>query len=349
MFKRTAVYVRGKTRTRKVKSAFGAFLSIVIATVLVQLLAVTPAQAAGSTDCPGGTYSGKGATNCSNLRNKNLNNQRAFPSLLYRGDSREPNEIFRTGLFARGTNNNLVSHIQGDKTNNSNYISTSGTLSLSETFARSQGMRNLDSAIKTPGCSSGKMAVWGIIPFLGSYMLKDCAYDVVHAYSYVYLIDPKMAKNAVYVPDQIRGNKALYNQYHSQDEWAFVRKIPREAITGVRMYKMSVKVDRAGRMMLQTLTFKYDKFWVNGYHTTAATTMANYHPYDPVNDPLAQWNYYSDLHTPNILSYDRVCTGLQNCRNNNGGASSSSAPPPPTARVSGPNLSLGVGIGSGLN
>ena len=310
MFKRTAVYVRGKTRTRRARSTFGAFLTIAVAMVGVQLLLLTPAQATSVNDCPGGAFSGQGASNCTNLHNVNQANQRAFPTYVYRGDSREPYDIFRNGFTSRGANDNLVSHIQGDRAGNSNYISTSGSLSLSETFARSQGMRNLDSAIRTPACSTGRMAFYSVIPFLGPYLLKGCDGDVVTADTFVYVIDPKWAKNAEYVPDQIRGNRALFNQYASQDEWAYVHKIPNYAITGVRIYKMTARVQRGGTLDLRTLTFKYDRFYANSYHTEARIV------YDPEDDPVSHWNYYSDLHTPTIPAnqYNRGCSSLQQCR-----------------------------------
>ncbi|MFI1486439.1 hypothetical protein [Streptomyces sp. NPDC020747] len=346
MFKRTAVYVRGKTRSRRRKATFVALFAFVVAVVFAPLLTVTPAQAVTITECPGGTYSGQAGAKCPNLRNKNLNNQRAFPRDLYRGDSRSPAEIFERGFFARGTNSNLVSHVQGDRAGNSNYISTSGSLSLAETFAKSQGMRNLDSAIRQPGCSQGRMKLYSYVPFVGNFLLASCVNDIVTAYSYVYVINPTVAKNALYVPEQIRGNKALYNQYKSQDEWAYVRKIKREGIAGVRIYKMTARVDRAGRMMLQTLTFNYVRYAGNVYNAETLAAMQNYHPYDPINDPIAQWNFYTDLHTPTVSASDfnRLCTSITRCR----GASSSS-PPRSSNSISVADIVLGRAGGSGMN
>ncbi|NNN33863.1 hypothetical protein HLK59_26555 [Streptomyces sp. S3(2020)] len=68
-----------------------------------------------------------------------------LPSMTFRGDSRSPYEIFSNGFMSRGGNNN-IQHVQGDRAGNSNYISTSGTLNITEPFALSQGMRNLESA-----------------------------------------------------------------------------------------------------------------------------------------------------------------------------------------------------------
>lgn len=234
---------------------------------------------------------------------------------MYRGDSREPYDILRNGFYSRGRNDDLVQHIQGDKAYNSNYISTSGSLSLSETFAKSQGMRNLDTAIRKPGCSTGRMKWYAAIPLVGPYLLSECVDDKVSAYTFVYVIDTHFAKNADYVPDQIRGNKALYNQYKSQDEWAYVRRISPDAIVGVRMYKMTARVTRQGTLDLRTLTFKYDKFYASKMHLDVVT-MSNYHPYDPVNDAVAQWNYYSDLHTPNVPTreFSPTCPSLLACR-----------------------------------
>ncbi|SES50045.1 Pertussis toxin, subunit 1 [Streptomyces sp. yr375] len=326
MLKRTAVYVRGKTRSRRGKTAFAALFAIVIAALFAPILTVTPAQAVTITDCPGGTYSGQGGGNCPNLRNKNLNNQRAMPNYVYRGDSRDPYGIFQNGMLPRGHNNDVVAHVQGDRAGNSQYISTSGTQSLAETFARSQGMRNLDSAVRMPGCTTGRMRFYSAIPFVGPLLLKSCIDDRVQAYTFVYVIDTKVGKNAMYIADQIRGNKALYNQYKSQDEWAYVGKIKREAIAGVRIYKMTARVERGGTLDLRTLTFSYDKFFANKYHQDVLTTMANYHPYDPVNDPFAQWNYYSDLHTPPVppTDFNRDCISVNRCRGANQASSSGS-------------------------
>uniref|UniRef100_A0AAU2ABR1 Uncharacterized protein n=1 Tax=Streptomyces sp. NBC_00093 TaxID=2975649 RepID=A0AAU2ABR1_9ACTN len=311
MFKRTAVYVRGKTRSSKGRPAFAAFLAVTIAITLLQaLLSLTPAQATSVNDCPGGAYSGEGSSSCPNLHNSDLVNQRAFPHALYRGDSRLPYEIFTHGFTARGSNDDLVSHIQGDRTNNSNFISTSGNLGLSETFARSQGVRNLDSAIAEPACSTGKMAIFAGIPWLGQLLLESCIGNVIRAETFVYVIDPMWARNALYVPDQIRGNANLYRQYVSQDEWAYVHRIPREAILGVRVYKMTARRDRGDTLDLRTLTFTYERFLANHYHTAARID------YDPGDDPIAHWNYYSDLHTPSlpVNQYNRGCSAADMCR-----------------------------------
>jgi hypothetical protein len=58
--------------------------------------------------------------------------QGQLPGVLYRGDSRSPNDIFANGFTARGTNYDLVSHVHGGAgANDSGYVSTSGSQGVS--------------------------------------------------------------------------------------------------------------------------------------------------------------------------------------------------------------------------
>ncbi|MFC4502611.1 MULTISPECIES: hypothetical protein [Streptomyces] len=310
MFKRTAVHVRGKTRSRKGKPAFAAFVAVAVAIALLQaLLSITSAQAVSINDCPGGAHSGEGSSSCPNLHNDDLLNQRSLPPNLFRGDSRLPYDIFTNGFAARGANDNIVSHVQGDRAGNSNYISTTGTLGVAEPFARSQGLRNLASAAAQPRCSTGRLALYAFIPGLGNYLIQRCQHGLVTSESFVYVIDPVWARNALYVPDQIRGNADLYNHYRSQDEWAFVHRIPREAILGVRIYRMTATAER-NTINTRTITFRYDRFALNPHHVEARIV------YNPGGDPNGHFNFQQDLNVPALQAhpYDRGCSTITRCR-----------------------------------
>jgi hypothetical protein len=48
--------------------------------------------------------------------------QGQLPGVVYRGDSRNPNEIFANGFTAWGTNYDLVNHVRGDRAGNSGTV-----------------------------------------------------------------------------------------------------------------------------------------------------------------------------------------------------------------------------------
>lgn len=286
--------VRAQRKKRARRSVIAAFLLAVLGIALTQSLSGNTDLAASNTGCPGGSTSGESSSSagCPNLHNNDLLSQRRFPNALYRGDSCLPYDIFTHGFTARGSNNDIVSHVQGDRAGNSNYISTTGTISVSEPFARSQGLRNLETAARTPHCSTTRQAFYSVIPLLGQFLLSSCAGGSVTADSFVYEIDPTWARNAVYVPDQIRGNSDLYNHYASQDEWAYVHEIPNYAIRDVRVYRMTARVNTAGLIDTRTITFRYDQFLINPYHVRPQIA------YDPESDTNSHFTYESDLHVP---------------------------------------------------
>lgn len=309
MFQRTAVRIRRRTRPRK--TAVRAFLAALIVIALFQSsLSIAPAQAVSINDCPGGTYSGEGSSNCPDLHNDDLANQRQLPVLpVYRGDSRLPYDIFTHGFTARGSNNDIVAHVQGDRAENSNYISTTGTIGVAEAFARSQGLRNLESVAAQPRCTTGRLWFYTFIPVLGNFLLESCINGTVTAESFVYTIDTSIATNADYVPDQIRGNPALFSHYASQDEWAYVHHIPTSAIRGVRIYRMTAHANR-GLISTRTITFRYDRFAGNPNFGRTAIT------YNPGNDPSSNFDFESNLNTPSLPAnvYNRGCLSIDACR-----------------------------------
>lgn len=308
MVRRIAVFIPRRTRSKRY--AFAAFVTAVLGIALLQVfLSVTPVQAASVNDCPGGSTSGEGSSTCPNLHNDDLLNQRRLPNVLYRGDSRLPYDIFTNGFGSRGANDDIVSHVQGDRAGNSNYISTTGTLGVAEPFARSQGLRNLEAVARQPRCTTGRAAFYAAIPVFGNFLLESCINGQVTAETFVYTIDPVWARNAVYVPDQIRGNTALYNHYASQDEWAYVHRIPNYAITGVRVYRMTAHANN-GLISTRTITFAYDRFLGNPHHVEARVV------YNPGTDLASHFNVGSDLNTPSLPAnpYVRGCSAYNRCR-----------------------------------
>ncbi|MDX3750990.1 hypothetical protein [Streptomyces sp. AK08-02] len=311
MFKRTAAHVRGKTRSRKGKRAFSAFFAVAIAIALLQaLLSMTSApsaQAVSITECPGGAHSGEGSSSCPNVENENLQTQRRFPSVLYRGENRLPNDIFRNGFTSWGPNDDIESHVRGDRYRNSNYIPTSGTLSVAETFARTHGLVALNSMARQPRCSTGRLAFYAFIPVLGNFMMESCINGQVTAEALVYTIDPVWARNAVYVPDQTRGNPELH-RFNVQDEWAYVHRIPREAISGVRIYRLTAQA-RGGFINERTVTFHYHRFAGNPFHTQARIL------YNPESDLDSHFGFHSNMNIPELPAnpYTRGCSTLDFC------------------------------------
>jgi hypothetical protein len=131
----------------------------------------------------------------------------------------------------------------------------------------------------------------------------------VTAESYVYVIDPSYGRNALYVPDQIRGNANLYNHYASQDEWAYVHRIPREAIQGVRVYRMTARTNN-GLIDTRSITFAYNRFMANPNYARLTVV------YNPNNDAGSHFTYASDLNTPPLPAnpYVRGCSAATQCR-----------------------------------
>lgn len=238
--------------------------------------------------------------------------QRQLPGVLYRGDSRHPNTIFSQGFTSRGTNYDLVSHVHGDRENVSGYISTTGTQSVAEQFARSQGLTTLIAAASEPRCQGAGWRIAELIPFIGNTILESCEHSAVTARSFVYTIDPNFANIVLHVPDQIRGNHDLYTHYASQDEWAFFRRIPPQAITGVHIYAMTGRA--AGQhFQMQSATFRHEIFVRN----------PNYDPhyrYNPVTDPAAHFSFNTPLNIPPLPANaeNRGCSAINQCRGGNG-------------------------------
>ncbi|MDX3582117.1 hypothetical protein PV740_10135 [Streptomyces europaeiscabiei] len=307
MIRRITLCTRRHRTTRN--SAALTLLMALLAIAFLQFpLGTTKAHAANQ-NCPGGSTSGQGSSNCSNLHNAGLLTQRSFPQSLYRGDSRTPYTIFSTGFGARGGNNNLVSHVQGDRAGNSNYISTTGTLGTAATFAQSQGLRNLDSAARAH-CAQVRATNDARRGWVSRIFPSNCnGQALMRAESYVYEIDPRLARNALYVPDEIRGNANLYNQYASQDEWAYVHRIPREAIRGVRVYRMTARAN-GDVLDLRTRTFTYDRYIINPHYATVTIN------YNPGYDPNSHFTYSSNLNiaAPPANPYTRGCSAITRCR-----------------------------------
>ncbi|MFM9591821.1 hypothetical protein ACKI1J_18885 [Streptomyces scabiei] len=307
MIKRITLRTRKRTTARA--SAAVTLLLAVLATAFLQSPLATTKAAAASNDCPGSSSSGTGSQNCSNLHNQNLRDQRHFPDELYRGDSRLPYTVFNSGFFARGGNNNLVAHVQGDRAGNSNYISTTGTLSVARPFAQSQGMRNLESAARI-SCQQVQAVKNARHPWLSRVFPSNCnGTQTVSADTYVYVINPRLARNALYVPDQIRGNANLYNHYASQDEWAYVHTIPREAIEGARVYRMTARTNN-GLIDTRSISIRFEHFVVNPRYNQVTIT------YNPNNDANSHFVYSSNLNLPPTTAnpFTRGCSSITRCR-----------------------------------
>ncbi|MFF9778636.1 hypothetical protein ACF1HJ_33940 [Streptomyces sp. NPDC013978] len=307
MIKRITLRTR-KRRTARASAAVTLLLAV-LATAFLQSPLVTTKAAAASNDCPGSSSSGTGSQNCSNLHNQNLRDQRRFPNELYRGDSRLPYTVFETGFFARGGNNNLVAHVQGDRAGNSNYISTTGTRSVAEPFARSQGMRNLESAARLR-CQQVQAVNNARRGWISRLFPSNCnGTQEVRADTYVYVINPRLARNALYVPDQIRGNANLYNHYASQDEWAFVHTIPREAIEGAHVFRMTARTNN-GLIDTRSITMTRLHFATNSHYNQVTIN------YNPNNDANSHFVYSSNLNLPPIPAnpYTRGCSAITRCR-----------------------------------
>lgn len=308
MIKRIPLRARGKAKTRNY-AVLALIVSLLAVAFLQSPLGVTKAEAVERT-CPGGSDSGEGSSSCPNLSNSDIRSQRPMPSTVYRGDSRLPYVIFTRGFTARGTNNDIVSHVTGDRAGNSNYISTSGSRGLAETFARSQGLHNLVSAGRN-ACATARAAADRRRSWLPRQLWpSNCGGLRVMAETFVYDINPAYARNALYVPDQIRGNANLYNHYASQDEWAYVHELHPGAIRGVRVYRMTAYMTETNLINTLSITFTYDRFIINPHYGHALTI------YNPGADGDSNFRYSSDLNTPLLPPnpYTRGCSAIIRCR-----------------------------------
>ncbi|MGW2569078.1 hypothetical protein [Streptomyces sp. NPDC001537] len=287
-------------------SALAAFLAAVAVVLTQVVVSTSPARAAGFYDCPRGFGN---SSYCSNIDNTDTVNQRRLPEYVYRGDSRAPYQIFTNGFTSVGTDYDIQRHVQGGNNARSAYISTSAALSESERFARSQGGRNLDSMAAQPSCRLGRPAsLWSSIPGLGLWRTSECAGGWVEADTYVYVIDAGAARNALYIPDQVRGSEALA-RYASQEEWAYMRRIPNYAVAGVRIYRMRARATN-GVIDFRTQTFTFDRYVGNPDHATWRAS------YDPSTDPDAHFNRSTYLNVPaiNANPYTRGCEAIFRCR-----------------------------------
>ncbi|MGI5196295.1 hypothetical protein ACQEVY_22035 [Streptomyces sp. CA-288835] len=234
--------------------------------------------------------------------------QAQLPGVLYRGDSRNPNDIFANGFESRGTNYDLIAHVHGDRDLNSGYISTTGTRDVAETFARSQGLNNLDAAAREPRCQGAGWTIGQTIPVIGWLVTSHCEHAVVEARTFVYTINPQYARVLMYVPDQLRGDPNMYNTYRNQDEWVAFHRIPPQAITGVHIYRMQARAT-GSLLQLQSLTFEQERWVAN----------PNYNPnhhYDPLDDGTANLDMDTNLNIPREQAnpYTRGCSAIQQCR-----------------------------------
>nr|WP_159059431.1 hypothetical protein [Streptomyces antibioticus] len=307
MFNRAATCLP-KWQMRYRISALAVFLAAVAVILTQTLVSTSPAHAAGYGFCAGGFGNG---SSCSNIVNTDTVSERQLPNEVFRGDARSPYEIFRDGFTARGTNYDLPNHLHGG--DGSGYISTSADRSVSETFARSQGRYNVVAAIANP-CRSGRpSAQWTPFPGMGWTLTGQCTGNWVEADTYVYVIDARMARNALYTDDQVRGNPGLA-RFGGQQEWAYIHHIPNYAIVGVHVYRMRDQIVN-GRPSGVHETFRYDRFIGNSAHAQAQMT------YDPSADPGAHFNRSTYLGVPSIPAnpYHRGCSAITRCRGDDGG------------------------------
>lgn len=305
---------RRHTATRS--SAVLTLLVALLAITFVQFpLGTTRAKAVENYPCPGGDLSGRQGWPCPNVRNENLLNQRALPMFAFRGDSRTPNGIFRDGFRGYGRNTDIVNHLRGDRSHTSNYVSTSGRVDVAIPFARSQGLRNLEDAARRR-CAQIRALQDARRGWASRYFPTRCQSATITADTYVYEIDTFVARNAFYMPHQVRGNANLYNQYLSQHEFTYVHRIQREAIRGARVYRMTATANgdlidmRSIRM--NATPYRYER---NPFYNGNAT------PYRPNDDGNSQFSYWSELNIPRIPEnpYTRGCSRFFRCRGGSGG------------------------------
>jgi hypothetical protein len=119
------------TGTSRAKRALASTVTAAVLALLATLFGPLATAQAQTYPCPGGPSSGASSSgsSCPTLHNRDIVAEAAMPDTLYRGDSRPPiadndQGIFNTGFWSRGTNSDIVSHVQGDRSLNSEYIST---------------------------------------------------------------------------------------------------------------------------------------------------------------------------------------------------------------------------------
>jgi Pertussis toxin, subunit 1 len=240
-----------------------------------------------------------GSGETSNLNNRYLGAQNdVFPGRLYRGDTQSPDAIFANGFAARGNNYDLERHVAGRL--GSGYVATTGTLSQAEGSIRIQGYRSLDQIAAKAGCSATQEFFYTLIPVIGQFLLGQCSQSganrSVVARTYVYEIDPAYAQNALYVPTALRVNAALYRRYVNEDEWAYVDRIPPEAIVGAHLYQLTANLNADGTVDENTSEFtNLNQFVSNSNY--GGTTGRNSH-YNPGNDTTSGWSFNTDPDLP---------------------------------------------------
>lgn len=188
--------------------------------------------------CPENPAARPAGVECEDLRNHFIGRQSSFPREVYRGDSRPPAEAFARGFFSRGTNYDVRAHLHGGaQASHSGWISTSASLRTSEDFMRSAGVAGLADNVNRGFCSHG--GSWATpIPGLGNLIMGICQGQTLISRSFVYIIDPTVARNAIYIPDQLGDTTdASLRRMFSQQEWAYAYHIPSSAIMGVRIYR----------------------------------------------------------------------------------------------------------------
>ncbi|CAA7197433.1 MULTISPECIES: enterotoxin A family protein [Chryseobacterium] len=123
-----------------------------------------------------------------------------IPNLVYRVDSRSPDQIFRDGFTARGLSYNLGNHVLGGSyLINSGYISTSDSMEAAINIASS----SINNQLQT---------TWGLD-----------SYGRAQYRTWIYFIAPSptnfISVNANLPPTQI------FQRYMGQNEWAAVDRI----------------------------------------------------------------------------------------------------------------------------
>ncbi|MFJ8332892.1 hypothetical protein [Streptomyces sp. NPDC094437] len=284
-------------RTPRPTSAFRFVLHLLLVALAATGALVTTAGSAAAQDEPPAALS-----------------QASVPGVMYRGDSRNPNDIFTNGFTSRGTNYDLVAHVRGDRALQSGYISTTGTVSVADQFARSQGMQNLAAAASQPRCQGAGWSIGQSLPVIGWLVTSSCEHSVFTARTFVYTINPQFTNLMLHVPDQLRGNPDLHRHYASQDEWAFFHRIPPQAITGVHIYEMQGRAVGT-TLQPQSITFRHDRWVANPNYDR------NYR-YNPVSDPSAHFSLDTSLNIPEIQANpgaNRGCSAIERCRGGSGG------------------------------
>lgn len=276
--------IRGRARWRfgKVLVAGAAVVAVAAAVTAVVPFGRVPGAAAAGEECPasssgtGGGAGSSGGNECPDLTNEFLGPQRPFPRDVFRTDTRPPEEIFRDGFTARGTNYDLPAHVRGTL-QDSGWISTAGTIPAAEQFMASAGLAALADVSQRGFCARGG-EFFLPIPGLGNIIAGFCQGQEIRAVSFMYTIDPTVARNAVYVPDQLGPTTdANLRRFFQQDEWAYVHRIPPEAIVGVRIYRFTAR--RLGTSFdPQSMTQAFDRFVPNPAYINRDPGAQRYQP-----------------------------------------------------------------------